>query len=385
MILRRMAWVASAALVFAGVSLAQITAISGGVKGEDGAPLKGAVIKIDRTDIKGHYETKTNKKGEYYHGGLPLGTYDVTLEVDGKPRDKVSKLRTTMGDPVPVNFNLQEIKKRQDAFSEAAKSGQLTAEMARGMTAEQKAEFDKVNKERRAQALQSKELNDAYNAGMAAEQAKQYDAAVESFKKAVEVDPKQHVVWAHLGDSSIYAALAKTGAERDALITVGTDAWNKAIELLPTDAAYHNNFALALARVGKMPEAEVELQKAATLDPPQAGRYYFNLGALMVNSGKTDAAVEAFKKAVAATPDYAEAHYQYGISLMGKATYTADGKVVAPPGAQEEFETYLKLAPTGPNAATAQQMLDSINAGVQTTYRNPNAPAPAPKKATKKK
>jgi len=50
-------------LVFGSALLAQITAIEGEVKGEDGKALVAAVIKIDRTDITAHYKTKTDKKG----------------------------------------------------------------------------------------------------------------------------------------------------------------------------------------------------------------------------------------------------------------------------------------------------------------------------------
>src|SRR5438876_8897781 len=94
-------------LVFSLAASAQTTSIAGEVKGEDGQPLKDAWIKIDRKDIKGAYKVKTNKKGEYFHAGLPIGTYDITLEVDGKVRDSVKNVRTTMGDPKPVNFSLE--------------------------------------------------------------------------------------------------------------------------------------------------------------------------------------------------------------------------------------------------------------------------------------
>jgi hypothetical protein len=71
-------------VMFTGAALAQTSALEGTVKGEDGQPLKDALVKIDRTDIKGSYKVKTKKKGDYFHAGLPLGTYDLSVEVDGK-------------------------------------------------------------------------------------------------------------------------------------------------------------------------------------------------------------------------------------------------------------------------------------------------------------
>ena len=50
-------------LIFASAALAQVSSIEGDVKGEDGTGLKGALVKIERKDIKGHYQVKSDKKG----------------------------------------------------------------------------------------------------------------------------------------------------------------------------------------------------------------------------------------------------------------------------------------------------------------------------------
>src|SRR5947208_13009112 len=79
---------------FTGGAFAQTSSLEGVVKGEDGQPLKDALITIDRKDIKGHYQVKTKKKGDYFHAGLPLGTYRVAVVVDGKERDSVDNVKT---------------------------------------------------------------------------------------------------------------------------------------------------------------------------------------------------------------------------------------------------------------------------------------------------
>ena len=114
-------------------------------------------------------------------------------------------------------------------------------------------------------------------------------------------------------------AETKTGAEFDTNIGKALEAYTKAIELKPDDPASHNNYALALAKAKKFPEMQAELKKAADLDPANGGKYYYNLGAILVNSGQNDAAGEAFKKAIELTPTYADAYYQYGVTLVGKA------------------------------------------------------------------
>lgn len=377
---KHLAMSAASLLWFAAVSFAQTSTLEGDVKGEDGAPMKGALVKIDRTDIKGHYQVKTDKKGHYLHAGLPLGTYNVSLEVDGKTRDNVNNVKTKLGDNTVIDFDLHKTAQKSAALSKAAESGTLTKEQARDMSPEQKAALEKAMKEREKELQKNKALNDAFNQGMTALQGKQYDAAVEAFVKASEMDPKQEVVWSHLAEAYSGAAATKTGADQQAMYEKSFEAYKKALELKPGDAALHNNFALALARSKKFPEAQEELSKAAQSDPANAGRYYYNLGAVLTNAGQTDPAGEAFKKAIDADPNYADAQYQYGIYLLSKAQTTPDGKVTPAPGTKEAFEKYLQLKPDGPYAESAKGLIASMSSEVSTTFENPNAPKKGKKK-----
>ena len=90
--------VAPALLLFTGVSMAQTGSIEGKVTGEDGQPLKDALIKIERKDIKGSYKVKSKKKGDFFHAGLPLGQYKVVCEVNGQDVDSVDGIRTSFGE-----------------------------------------------------------------------------------------------------------------------------------------------------------------------------------------------------------------------------------------------------------------------------------------------
>lgn len=368
--------------LFAGLSFAQTSSIEGKVIGEDGQPLKDAMIRIERKDIKGNYRVKTKKKGDYFHAGLPLGLYKVTLEVDGKVRDTVDNVRTRLGESTPVNFNLQELKQRQEAMQRAAETGTLTDEQARQMSAEQRAALEKAAKERSAALAKNKALNDAFNVGMEALKVNQYEPAIEAFNKAAELDAKQHVVWGQLAEAYVGLASTKVGAEQDAVLAKGIDAFQKALELKPDEAAYHNNYALALAKARKFEEAEAELTKAAQIDPPNAGRYFYNLGAVLVNIGQLEPAGAAFRRAIEADPDYADAQYQYGVYLMSKAETTADGRFIPVAGTREAFEKYLQLKPDGPFAESARGMLATMQQTIQTEYTNPEAQQ---KKKTKKK
>ncbi len=371
-------------LAFAGVSLAQTSAIEGTVKGEDGQPVKDAVVKIDRKDIKGHYEVKTKKKGDYFHAGLPLGTYKITLVIDGKEVDSVDNVKTRLGDPLPVNFDLHGRQAKAAETAKAIETGTLTKEQARDMTPEQKAAIEKQSKERAAAMAKNKELNDAFNQGMEALKTKQYDVAITQLTKASEMDANQNVVWGNLAEAYSELSKTKTGAEKEAASTKAAEAYGKAITLQPNDATYHNNYALLLARMNKIPEGEAELNKAVALDAPNAGRYYYNLGAVLVNSNQLPAACNAFEKSIAADPNYADAHYQKAMCLTAKATITADGKTIFPDGTQQEFQKYLELKPDGAFAESSKGMLQAMGAKIETEYRNPNAPAKKAAPAKKK-
>jgi superkiller protein 3 len=226
----------------------------------------------------------------------------------------------------------------------------------------------------------NKALQDAFNAGMTALNAKDFPAAVESLNKATELAPKEFAVWANLATAQEGLAKTKTGPEADAALAKAGEAYSKALEIKPDDAGVHNNYGLLLVKMKKLEEAKAEIVKAATLDPAGAGKYYFNLGAIMVNTQQNDAALDAFQKAVAADPNYANAWYYIGNVLSNKLSMDKDGKPVAPAGMQEALEKYLALQPTGQFADAAKGLLAAVNATIETKYVNPDA-----KKATTKK
>jgi cytochrome c-type biogenesis protein CcmH/NrfG len=99
-----------------------------------------------------------------------------------------------------------------------------------------------------------------------------------------------------------------------------------------------------------------------------------------VNANQSEDAGKAFKKAIDLQPTYADAYYQYGVTLVSKAQIGSDGKVTPVPGTVEAFQKYLELQPTGPYAQGAKDMLTTLGSTVDTNYKNPDAN----KKKTKK-
>lgn len=380
--LRRAATLAAVCLIMAALAFPQtLCTFMGKVIGTDGKPMQGAVIKIERKDIKGNWKTKTNKKGEWLYSGMPFpGTFKVSCEIDDKVVDAMDNVKSQLGDPVEVDFDLFKGAERAKALAKAADAGTLTKEQEREMTKDQKEALEKNLKERQASMAKNKALQDAFNTGMTALNAKDFPASVEAFNKAGELAPKEFAVWANMATAYEGLAKTKTGPDADAALGKAGEAYAKALEIKPDDAGVHNNYGLLLVKEKKLDEAKAEIVKAATLDVAGAGKYYFNLGAIMVNTGQNDAALDAFQKAVAADPNYANAWYYIGNVLSGKMTMDKDGKPVPPEGMVDALNKYLALQPTGQFADAAKGLLSVVATQIQTKYENPDA-----KKATKKK
>jgi hypothetical protein len=89
---------------------------------------------------------------------------------------------------------------------------------------------------------------------------------------------------------------------------------------------------------------------------------------VLVNTGHMQQAADAFKKATESKPDFADAFYQLGVTLIGMATVDPKtGAMVPPAGTKEALEKYMALAPNGPNAPAAKSLLDTLNSQVTTS------------------
>jgi tetratricopeptide (TPR) repeat protein len=390
---------ATGLLWFVCASFAQLTGLEGDVMGVDGKLVPNTVVRIMRLDAKRTYPAKTDKKGHYFYSGLPSGLYSITVQIGGQDAGGVSGVLTRPGAPLVVDIFLADKAEQQaqrtrqqvrqvgaewsyikplvvQGTSDAAPSPApeaprpaQSAESDRTLNAADKAARDQEIRQRAELLKQQKGLNDAFTEGLSALEEKRYPDAIASFRKALEADPRQAIVWANLAAAFVRLAGTQTTPDSAASLQQGLDAYAKAVELKPDEAAFHNNYALALARTGRLPEMQTEMKKSAALDPANAYRSYYSMGAALINAGQQDAAADAFRLAIAAAPEEpnnAEAYYQYGIALMSKAQIAADGKVVPAPGTADAFRKYLELTPAGPNSRGAADMLATLGSSVAT-------------------
>lgn len=361
-------------LLSSGAAWAQLCSVQGNVKAEDGGPQPGATIQFDRTDGAGKYQVKTDKKGHYYHGGLPHGIFRVSVWLNGKELDSINGIAPKFAEVTTVDFDLQATAKRKALLKKAVTSGgTLTRAEEKELSPQEKMAIEAKAQEHEKVESKNKELTDTFEAGHTAFEEKRYDDAVTLLAKASAMDANQYAVWVYLAQS--YAGLgdSKTGAEQQDVLQKACDAFQKAFAL-KDDPGLRDKYAMVLYKMNKTSDAQAELEKAAAADPANAGKYYYNVGAYLVNIGQTEAAGAAFKRAIELDPNFAEGQFQYAVYLSSKMPPPgADGRVIAPPGMAEALQKYLALSPNGPNAEAAKNLLAMLGTSIQTGSQNSKA------------
>jgi tetratricopeptide (TPR) repeat protein len=309
------ACVALAALALALPAAAQSTGmVRGVVKDMQGQPVENAKVTIEAEGSNRHFETKSNKKGEFIQIGLPGGRYKVSAEKD-KVVSNEANVSVSVSRPAEANLILGAAAAAAAGKEAAAKNAELKKAFDEGVAASRAGNYDEAIAKFKAAAELNPNCYDCYyNIAYSASQKKDYDAAEAAYKKAIEI--KADYAEAYSGLANVYNATRKFD-----------------------DAAKASAKAMELSSAGA---------GAAGGGNPDA---MFNQGVILWNGGKVAEAKKQFEAAIAAKPDHAEAHYQLGMALVNEGNLA---------GAATEFETYLKLAPEGPNAATAKGILATI-------------------------
>jgi len=101
---------------------AATSSIQGIVKDAKGQPIKNADVGIESKDGKQLFNTvKTDSSGRYISQGLPVGTYRVTLVVNGAVKASIANTTTKATNPTQLNFDLKPASTAQ--ASAAKKTG----------------------------------------------------------------------------------------------------------------------------------------------------------------------------------------------------------------------------------------------------------------------
>jgi tetratricopeptide (TPR) repeat protein len=312
---RQIGRVMIAAVAALAISIPAAGQMGGMVKGkvvdDKGEPVEGAKVTITANDTARKFETKSNRRGEYLQIGLSSGAYSVVAEKD-KLVSATQRAQVRAGSPAEVDLVI--------GIAAAAATADAAA---RGAA-----------------------LTKAFDDAIAAQKAGNYDESIEKFNAGIAINPNCFSCYNGIGRSY---TLKKDYAKAE-------EAFKKSAELRPNDAEVYSEMANMYNAQRKFEDAAAMSKKASELAGSAAGGaggnpdVLYNQGVILFNGGKAAEAKPIFEQVVQANPNHAEGHYMLGMTIVGEN----------PAAAVTEFETYLKLAPTGPNAAMAKQFVDAL-------------------------
>jgi tetratricopeptide (TPR) repeat protein len=305
-------WMAAAIVIFAAPAFAQTGRIQGKVTDEAGKAVDGVKITVSTVPDTGgqKWEATSDKNGNYIIGTLPKsGQYLVHAEKTGVGIDE-ARAQVRLGNFTSLNFALSSKARVSDE-----------------------------------QAARNVSIKKFFDDGVAAANAGNHQGAIDAFTQAATQMPTCSDCYYNIGVSQ--SQLKNYDAAEAA--------YKKAIELRPTYPEAYNAMAAMYTVQKKMDLAAAASTKAAELSAAAPGGgnadSMYSAGVGLWNANKFAEAQQAFEGALKADANYADAHF-----MLAKA-FLNSGKLAE---AAAEYQAYLKLAPTGKNAAEATTTYDAL-------------------------
>lgn len=364
-------------LIVSGVALAQQSAVKGVVRVKKSAsdapqPAEGLIVDIYRLDITGKYNTKTDKKGEYYYSLPAFGDYVISVSGPELTAITSNKFRLGGGDPLEQNFELvpgdgrrlsqaevvEYVKKGGNA---AANTPKVSAEDAKKLE-EERARIEKDNAKIKADFEAVKKHVEA---GAAFAQKNEYENAIKEFKEAMAIDDAQSVVYAQLGQALFNLGAVRFNAkkkdEAKALFTESAQYGEKATKLAPDNAGYVKIYADSchiLAKqfndldFGKKAIDAYNTGSTMELDPVKKNKMINRIADIYYSQGDMEKCSATYEKVLTADPNNTEA-------LKGKANVIlATTTSVATPQDKAKLEEAMNIY---------QQIIEKLPDGAEKT------------------
>ena len=230
------------------------------------------------------------------------------------------KARIT-ADPDTVAKSIDILRKDRQK-SEELEEVKNKADQAMGEIAALRKELSSADKElpnqepetsklkRYQEAVNVLSATDWFKIGVAFLRANNEEKAVESFSKAIDLDPGFTQAYAALG-----AAYDKRGQYDKAI-----DSCNEALEIDPINATAYNNRGIAFRNKGQHDKAIADYDKALEIDPNFAESYN-GRGNVYVSTGEYDKAIADYNKALEINPGYVKAYADRGTTYGHKGQY----------------------------------------------------------------
>jgi tetratricopeptide (TPR) repeat protein len=348
------------ALLMPAVASAQVGALEGSVKlktPQGLKPVSGAIVDIYRLDIRGHWEAKTDKSGQFVYLGLPLvGTYLVVASGSGLQPTWVNNVRLTQNPVVNIEcepgdgtrLTLDQVK----SLIEGAKRGRQAQPQP---SQEERAKLEAAQKEEAARRKEREELQakldqaiSSFNQGIKLRNAKNYEAALSEFEAAASVDYTKDPAFvevAHKANALVAETRYQIGAdlfnqrkrtEAKPYFEEAVKAIKRAIAIAPTDQKNPNlkndllvyyDILVKNAKVlveyysatDLVDDTVKEIDRAAELDPANKNKWEIIKADLYRLAFRLDEAVAGYKGVLASDPNNIDALYGIGLALLSSS------------------------------------------------------------------
>lgn len=166
--------------------------------------------------------------------------------------------------------------------------------------------------------------------------------AIREMEKAIALSPKYSE--AHVNLSAIYVVERKW----DQVIEESGLALSNIFYKTPEFAYF--NMGWAYYNKGDYPKALESFKKAVEANPNYSMAYY-DMGLTYEKLNKVKDSIDAYRKAVENSPDYADAHFSLGLALVKQKDKAA---------ALKEFEKVIEIAPESDKAKSAREYINLL-------------------------
>jgi Tfp pilus assembly protein PilF len=273
---------------------------------ETGQPIEGVTVKLFMPDVQQFHKPfgKTNKEGKWRVHYIRKGAWNIDFEKSGYETLKLS----AFVDPTPgtknppVEISLKKLEGpmvTENVLKEINAAKNLMAEQKFADALTMLLKIQSENKDDPGIDIVYLYIGNCYGTQG------DYDKAITFYEKSLEKFPKN----------------------RNLLVSIGN--------------AYNNlkNYDKAMEWFSKLNIGEI--QNRDTL---------YNIGVIAYNKGDFAASAKYFERATIVSPNFAEAFYQLGMTLVGLDKSTE---------AVTALKKFMEMAPDSPNFETAKAIIDA--------------------------
>lgn len=295
--------------------------IIGSVAGPNGERITTRIKVKITTMTRGDVTTVTNENGNFAFRGLASGNYAIVIDGEkeyeplSQPVD-IIQLRGAPGGTYNVNIRLLP-KKGSDA-----KPGVINSEFANV----------------------PKNALDLYNKGVELAKKREYREAIKELQSAISEYPEFMLAYNEMGVQ--YLRLNE--------LEKADEAFQSALKIKPDSFTPMMNRGIVMVQLRRFEEAEKTLREVVKMKEKFPAGHYF-LGQAVANLGKFEEAEKELLLAIElGGEEMKEAHRFLAI------IYSAKGEKKK---AAAELKTYLKLAPTTPDAEQLRKAITQFESG----------------------